>query len=103
MKMSLKGRSSLFLSIGLTAAILMILFFGLDQTEKEMEQNEPLRLEESLRRAAADCYSMEGFYPARLDYLIEHYGVLVDEERYHVYYETMGSNIMPVIEVIRKE
>ncbi len=37
--------------------------------------------EEGVRRAAVECYALEGSYPA-LDDLEEHYGVTVDESRF---------------------
>lgn len=59
------------------------------------------RLEDGLRRAAVTCYANEGCYPPTLDYLKEHYGVQVDEERYIVYYEVFAENLMPDITVLK--
>ena len=59
-------------------------------------------MEESLRRAAVTCYAVEGVYPPNLEYLRRHYGIQVDEEQYHVFYEIFGSNIMPQITVVER-
>lgn len=56
--------------------------------------------EQNIRRAAVECYALEGFYPASLSYLREHYGVTVDEGRYLVDYTYIGSNLMPDITVL---
>ena len=56
--------------------------------------------ERSVRRAAVQCYALEGFYPASLDYLEEYYGVSVDGNRYFVDYRYVGSNLMPDITVL---
>ena len=62
-----------------------------------------LRLEESIRRAAVTCYAVEGIYPPDLAYLQEHYGIQVNEDRYYVFYEVFGSNMMPDITVLERE
>lgn len=62
-----------------------------------------LRLEESIRRAAVTCYAVEGIYPPNLAYLQDHYGIQVDEERYDVFYEVFGSNLVPEITVLERD
>ena len=60
-------------------------------------------LEDDIKRAAIQCYAVEGFYPPDWFYLKDHYNVPMDEEKYSVYYDTFASNIMPDIKVIKKE
>ena len=52
-----------------------------------------------LRRAALECYALEGFYPAAPDYLYQRYGVQIDESRYVVHYSYVADNLMPDITV----
>ena len=59
-----------------------------------------LRLEESIRRAAVTCYAVEGMYPPSLEYLVEHYGIQINEELYTVKYEIFASNLVPDITVL---
>jgi len=61
------------------------------------------QLEDALRRAAVACYAAEGIYPPTLEYLVQHYGVQIDEERYTVFYEVYAENLMPEITVLEKE
>ena len=56
--------------------------------------------ENSIRRAAVQCYALEGFYPPDLDYLTGRYGVSVDTQRYFVDYQYVASNLMPDITVL---
>lgn len=56
--------------------------------------------EESVRRAAIQCYALEGAYPQTVDYLEDHYGVAVDPDRFRIDYFYIGSNLMPDIHVI---
>lgn len=56
--------------------------------------------EQSIRRAAVQCYALEGAYPVSWDHLKEVYGVSVDESRYFVDYQYVASNLMPDITVL---
>ena len=58
------------------------------------------QLETALRRSAVACYAAEGIYPDSVDYLKEHYGIQIDEERYTVIYTVFASNLMPDITVL---
>lgn len=58
------------------------------------------QLERSLYRATVSCYAVEGQYPPNLAYLQEHYGIVIDETRYHVFYDVFGDNLMPDITVL---
>ncbi|MBR7142199.1 MAG: hypothetical protein IKD06_01520 [Clostridia bacterium] len=59
-------------------------------------------LEQALRRGAAACYATEGAYPPSAAYLIQHYGIAVDTERYAVFYEIFAENLMPEITVVER-
>lgn len=61
------------------------------------------QLEDALRRTAVAVYAAEGAYPPDLAYMQEHYGIRVDEERYKVVYQVMGSNLMPDITVLERQ
>ena len=41
-------------------------------------------------------------YPSNLDYLKEHYGLILNEDLYFISYEYEGENLMPNIYVYRK-
>lgn len=66
-------------------------------TEYQIEQ-----VESAIQRSLNLCYAQEGFYPAQLEYLIEHYGLIVDVRLYYVSYKSFASNIRPDITVFRK-
>jgi hypothetical protein len=76
----------------------LIYFSGLLGGKTSLES---LRMqEESIRRAAVECYALEGYYPPSLSYLAERYGVSVDTGRYFVDYQYVASNLMPDITVL---
>ncbi|MGI6298810.1 MAG: hypothetical protein ACOX1T_06430 [Saccharofermentanales bacterium] len=56
----------------------------------------------AIDRAARQCYALEGAYPPDLDYLEANYGLIIDRDNYDYYYEVVGANIRPIIEVQSK-
>ena len=68
------------------------------------EAGESLKqLETSIRKATMLCYATEGVYPPDLQYLKEHYGIQIDEDKYVVFYEVQGKNLMPSITVMESQ
>lgn len=59
-------------------------------------------LKEAVERAARQCYAVEGVYPRTLEYLEEHYGLLINRDRYIVSYDCSGSNVMPYVMVLNR-
>ena len=57
---------------------------------------------DAVKNAALTCYAVEGMYPDNLEYLREHYNLSYNEERYHVFYEPIASNLMPSIKVAER-
>ncbi|MDR0310301.1 MAG: hypothetical protein LBJ21_01825 [Acidobacteriota bacterium] len=55
----------------------------------------------AVERAAVLCYALEGFYPPRIEYLEEKYGLIVNRDKFMVFYRTFGSNIRPEISIHR--
>lgn len=60
-------------------------------------------LRKAITRASVECYAIEGRYPPSVDYLAENYGIQIDKDRYHVFYNGFASNIMPEITVMEAE
>ena len=59
-------------------------------------------IETSIEKSLIHCYAIEGAYPPTIDYLVDNYGVVLQEERYFYYYEFIGSNIRPIVKVQEK-
>lgn len=91
-----------FVSLLLAILALLILLYAVGNVRTQSEAEGLRQLERSLYRATVSCYAFEGQYPPNLSYLREHYGILVDETRYCVFYEVFGDNIMPDITVLPK-
>ena len=86
------------------AILLLVIWFAGAIANLDSGQGEKGRaqLEDSLRRAAVACYAAEGIYPPDTDYLRDHYGIRVDEDKYAVFYEVFAENLMPEITVLEK-
>ncbi len=97
----IKKHSRLF-----TMLLLLLLVGGLvislDSIQERLDKEGEKRLYNAIQKAAITCYSVEGRYPASLEYLVENYGVIVDSNKYHVYYETFGSNVQPEIKIYQR-
>ncbi len=87
------------------AAFLFVLALGLAgfaRVRRGSERQELALVEKAVNRAVVSCYALEGFYPPNIDYLIEHYGLAVDQERYYIYHEAFAPNVYPTIWVARR-
>lgn len=82
-------------------AALLVFFTALARLAYSTETADQSRLEDTVRRAAAACYAIEGIYPPDVAYLEEHYGIRIDCDRYTVDYQVFASNLMPDITVLR--
>lgn len=67
-----------------------------------MSKEDTKRAKEAIRKAALECYSIEGAYPEELDYLKKHYGLVIQEDKYLIRYHFIASNIMPDTDVYWK-
>ena len=78
----------------LVCAVLLVLRIDISRGTREKEL-----LEKAVRDAALTCYAAEGVYPSQLSYLRTHYQLAYDENRYIVFYDAWGENVMPDIVV----
>lgn len=101
----IEKHNAFFLIIAPAAALILIILFlsVIADIDSGRQEQAVQNVEESVRRAAAVCYACEGIYPPDLDYVVDHYGLEIDEKEYMVRYEVFASNIMPEISVQRKE
>lgn len=93
----LKG---MLLTIGSLLLAAVVLVNGVGSMSRTSQNEQLAAAEKAVRRAAVQCYAFEGIYPPGIDYLKNHYGLLVDSEKYNVDYQCFASNIMPDITVI---
>jgi len=88
------------ISLAVAAALFLFCLFALRPVAGRNAEEQRLRIEHAIRRAAVQCYALEGAYPPDVGYLKAHYGVRYDEARFFVHYWAEGANIPPDISVI---
>ena len=85
-----------------TVAVMGMILYGLRQTE-EASRAEGLRiLEDSIRRAVVIAYAVEGRYPESVEYIVDNFGIHIDNTRYVVHYKIFASNLLPDITVFER-
>lgn len=95
-----KKRWTIFLGPVLAVLVFLCFLQGLENLENGQRSEGREQLENVIRRTAVACYAAEGVYPPDLEYMKEHYGIQIDEERYLVDYQVIASNLMPDITVL---
>ena len=91
-----------FLSMLFVVLLGTVFLVAINNTAGSSREEAKKALEDSIRHSVVSCYALEGRYPPTMDYLKEHYSILLDESRYVVYYDIFASNIMPEITVIER-
>lgn len=90
------------IAVVLSAAVIITAVF-IVRSSDESRKNENLRIiENGVRKAATECYAVEGFYPESIEYLKENYSLYIDGNICIVHYSPVSSNIMPDIRVLAK-
>ena len=87
------------LSLILIGGFLGLFLLGTRGISSKTEAEQLSVLKQAIQRASIQCYAIEGRYPPSVEYLEEHYGLSIDREKYHVFYDGWASNIMPDITV----
>ena len=96
-----KGIGSTLFSVGIFGILAVSLWFSLTQVNERTLEEGVRVTEQAVRRAALQCYAIEGEYPSSLDYLREEYGL--DTGEYIVHYTVIASNLMPDITVFSQQ
>jgi len=103
---TLNGQYPIYCKIILLVIFLIITLASvaaLDGFWAEQSSAQPEDIRQAILDACVQCYALEGSYPPSLEYLEDHYGLILDRDRYYFYYEVFASNVMPTVEVYKKE
>ncbi len=92
-----------FMPMLLVILVLVIFVFAANEVGDTQSRQEGEILERALDRSITECYALEGAYPANLDYLKEHYGLVYDAESYFIDYQYIGSNLRPTVTIIERK
>lgn len=94
--------SSIPFSVIFFAAIIVLFIAGVSFISNKDYFNEEKTLKEAIDKDVAHCYAVEGKYPENVEYLEKKYGLSYDHSKFIINYESVGSNIYPVITVIER-
>jgi competence protein ComGC len=84
----------------LLVALIYLSIGNLGATQEERQ----LKLaQDAITNAAVQCYALESHFPPSLEYLADNYGLTLDTDKYVYHYKTIGSNMVPEIQVFLKD
>jgi len=94
-----KGALKMVAFVAIVVVAVFLVFIGLGnlnstQTDKQLEI-----AKDAIMRAAIQCYALESQFPSSLQYLVDNYGVTLDEDKFIYHYRVIGSNMVPEIRV----
>lgn len=85
------------------ALVLCLIGLGMllkEPVESNLRENGRYAIRDAVRRAAMECYAVEGVFPPEVAYLEENYGLVINHDAYIVSYEIFASNVMPDVRVL---
>lgn len=91
------GLLSQLTTLPFVAIALFLLIKGISGYGATNDAISKSNVQDIVRTYAIQCYASEGSYPPDIQYLVDHYGLILDEERFIYEYDIFASNIMPEI------
>lgn len=83
-------------------AMLILFWSGFSRSARANSTQNLWVMRSAIQKAIVSCYAIEGVYPPDIEYLEDHYGIVIDHGRYVVHYELAGSNVMPSVEILER-
>ena len=68
--------------------------------ERASREQSAVSVREAVVTAAMQCAAIEGSFPSSVAYLESYYGLVINHDRYMVYYEWLGDNVLPDVRVV---
>lgn len=79
-----------------------VVISGLSSYSSSLDEVETDRIKQVVEKYAIQCYATEGAYPPNVQYLSDHYGLVLNEEKYIYEYEAVAENIKPLIQIFKR-
>lgn len=89
------------LQVSMTLIILTLSLNWASLLSSKQKEQSLVQLTETIQSSLTLCYAQEGFYPASIDYLVNHYHLQYDNEIYYIYFKGFASNLRPDVKVFR--
>lgn len=84
------------------ALVIAFFVFSNKMEQSNLDRNKAV-LDRALTRSITQCYALEGTYPPSLEYLVDNYGLVYDNESYFIDYTYIGSNLRPDFTIIERK
>lgn len=88
------------LHCAILAALILVLVLLMPVFSRDIREGSAASIRETVLRAAAQCYAVEGAYPPSLSYLEENYHLVINHRDFIVSYEAFASNLPPDVRVL---
>lgn len=85
--------------IAVVVVAVFLIYVGLGNLGNTQEEKQIEIARDAIIKAAVQCYALESQYPSSLGYLVDNYGLTIDESKYVYHYRTIGSNMVPEIQI----
>lgn len=100
-KKNKNNNSSLLVTVGLAVSAFALFYCGITGLTNSNDEQIFKALDTTLSRDIVHCYSVEGRYPASLEYLEKNYGFIYDHSKYSIDYTYNGANKFPSVSLNR--
>ncbi|MDR3072225.1 MAG: hypothetical protein LBU41_01905 [Clostridiales Family XIII bacterium] len=97
------GALKLLCFIVIIVVAIILVWFAVGTLQESNDEQQLKIAESAIARATIQCYALEGRYPPSLDYLTKNYGVTLNTKHFVYYYQSIGENLMPDIQVFPLE
>ena len=88
--------------IAVVTACVILIYIGIGNLNATQAEKQAEIAQDAIIKAAVQCYALESRFPPSLGYLVDNYGITLDEDRYVYHYRAIGSNMMPEIKIFPK-
>jgi len=99
-KSFIRDIKGIIFTIIILALIISLFGMAVNGASAKADSSAAATLEKAIKRAAVQCYAVEGFYPPDVVYLEDHYGIIIDYKKYIIEYKNISINNIPIIKVL---
>lgn len=97
-----KKNKGFIATIAVFIVIVLLFIFYLNKAAQIVKDEEVDLLYSAINKAVVNCYAIEGRYPESLKYIVDNYGVIINEDKFLVDYQVFATNVKPGIQIIVK-
>ena len=95
----IRETKGILFTVVILAVVILFFYAAVGGASGKADSSSAASLEKAIKKAAVQCYAIEGFYPPDVTYLESHYGIIIDQKKYVVDYRCEGENLIPTVSV----